>query len=322
MEEAIKQFNTQFAWKPKVVNKEKLPALSSSILNGMGGSHLAADFLRAYRPDLDISIFSDYGLPALPGLRLKNALLIASSFSGNTEEALDFAKKALAAKLPLAIIAKGGVLLAFAIKHGLPHVVLPATNIQPRSGLGYQVIALATLIGDRTLLAELEELTRSLKPNTLRTAGKALAQSLYRKVPVIYASAKNTAIAYNWKIKLNETGKIPAFYNVFPELNHNEMTGFDVIPSTKHLSRNLHFVFLADKTDHPQIKRRMKVCTRLYKERGFSVTEVPFTGKYTLQRMCESLLIADWTALHLSELYGTEADQVPMVEEFKRLVSS
>ena len=155
MEEAIKNFNTQFSWKPVVMHPEKLPALKKYILNGMGGSHLAADLLKAIDPTIDLSVFSDYGIPEVPSERLKDSLLIASSFSGNTEEALDFAEEALKKGLPLAVIAKGGALLAFAQEHGIPHVVLPQTNIQPRSGLGFQMLALVALLRDKTLLKEL-----------------------------------------------------------------------------------------------------------------------------------------------------------------------
>ncbi len=337
MEEAIKQFHTQFLWKASIVNAQKLHHFGTYILNGMGGSHLAADLLRTHKPELDLLVFSDYGIPKLSQERLKKSLFIASSFSGNTEEVLHFAEEVLAKKLPLAVIAKGGKLLDFAVKHTLPHIVLPPTKVQPRSGLGFQIVALATLIGDSALVKELTRLSSRLKPHTLEKQGKKLVADLRGKVPVIYSSAKNEAIAYNWKIKFNETGKIPSFYNIFPELNHNEMTGFDVIATTESLSHKFHFIFLTDSTDHPQNRKRMQVTKKLYEDRGLSVTEVPlesttpvsedgntpFTkGDGRLEKMFSSLLVADWTALHLSRIYGTEAEQVPMVEEFKRLVSS
>ncbi|PIQ68643.1 MAG: hypothetical protein COV91_03055 [Candidatus Taylorbacteria bacterium CG11_big_fil_rev_8_21_14_0_20_46_11] len=320
MEEAIKQFHTQFEWKPVVTNAEKLRPVKKYIVGGMGGSHLAADLLRAYKPQIDVSVFSDYGIPELSSARLKDSLLIASSFSGNTEEAVDFAEQALAKGLPLAVIAKGGKLLEFAQKNMLPYVELPPTKVQPRSGLGFQMLALVAILRDETLLSELAELASVLQPSELEGRGEELAVSLRGEIPVLYSSTRNQAIAYNWKIKFNETGKIPAFYNVFPELNHNEMTGFDVIETTEGLSRKLHFIFLTDSADHPQNQKRMQVTKKLYEARGLSVTEVPFEGGSALQKMFNSLLVADWTAVHLSKIYGTEADQVPMVEEFKKLI--
>ena len=182
--------------------------------------------------------------------------------------------------------------------------------------------ALTALIQKEGLLTELAELGATLLPETLEEKGKELAEALRDSVPVIYASTRNSAVANNWKIKFNETGKIPAFYNVFPELNHNEMTGFDVTETTEGLSRKFHFIFLTDTVDHPKIQRRMAVCKKLYEQRGFQVTEVPLEGASTLERIFTSLLTADWTALHLSRIYGTEAEQVPMVEEFKKLISN
>lgn len=318
MEQAIRDFHKQFLWKPAVENAGKLQSFQKLVLCGMGGSHLAADLLSVYDSKIDIHVHRDYGLPVhIDG---KDALYIASSYSGNTEEALDFAEQALARGLPLAAIAKGGKLLAFAQKHGISHVVLPPDPIQPRSGLGFQMLALATLIGNVKLLAELGACAKTLRPEELREAGQKLAEQLRSKVPVIYASARNTAVAYNWKIKFNETGKIPAFYNVIPELNHNEMTGFDITDSTEGLSRRFHFIFLSDTDDHVQNQKRMKVTRKLYEDRGLSCSEVALWGHSKIERVFTSLLIADWTALGVSQVYGTEAEQVPMVEEFKRLV--
>ena len=321
MEQAIKDFHKQFVWKPAIINAGKLRPVKRFIVGGMGGSHLAAGIFQSFRPEIPLFIHRDYGVPKLLPADVKESLFIASSFSGNTEEALDFGEQALKAGFSVAAIAKGGKLLQFAAAHKLPHVVLPPTNIQPRSGLGYQILALTALIGDTRSEKELHELASVLKPEELRSKGEALAETIRSAVPIIYSSTRNGAVAYNWKIKFNETGKIPAFYNVFPELNHNEMTGFDVTQTTEGLSRKFHFIFLTDSADHPQIQKRMKVIKKLYEDRGLPVIEVPLEGKSPLEKMFTSLLIADWTAFYTSRLYGTEAEQVPMVEEFKRLIT-
>lgn len=319
MKQAIRDFSKQFAWKPTIVNSGKLPKARKFVVGGMGGSNLAAGLFASLRPKLNIVIHRDYGLPHLEDA--KERLWIASSYSGNTEETLDFAKEAVRKGYTVAAISIGGELTAFAAAQGLPHIVIPDTKIQPRSALGFALIGLAALLRDASLVGELHALASVLKPAALEKRGKTLAAALRGKVPIIYSSARNQAIAYNWKIKFNETGKIPAFYNGLPELNHNEMTGFDVVPTTKTLSSRLHFVFLTDSSDPPQIQKRMRVCRKLYEERGLSVTFVPLHGATTLERIFSSLLIADWTALHLSRMYGTEAEKVPMVEEFKELIT-
>lgn len=288
MEEAIREFHTQFLFGPVIVNGARLKRPRGCVVGGMGGSHLAAGLLAGLKPDINTTIHRDYGLPVLPDP--KERLYIASSYSGNTEETLDFAKEAHAKGYTVATISVGGELREFAKKNGLPHIILPDTKIQPRSALGFSIVALAALLGDEPLLAELKSLAVNLKPDELEGRGETLAGALRGKVPVIYASTKNQAVAYNWKIKMNETGKIPAFYNVFPELNHNEMTGFDLIGSTEGLSRRFHFIFLTDSADHPQNQKRMKVTRKLYENRGLPVTEVPFQGKSRLEKCSHRFL--------------------------------
>jgi len=321
MEEAIRNFHTQFSWKPVIVHKEKLPFAKEYIVVGMGGSHLSADLIKTYDPNLDIGVYSDYGLPPVSPRRLRESLLIASSYSGNTEEPIDFLRIAKKKGYGVAAMGIGGTLIELSRRYRIPHVVIPDTKIQPRSALGFSMSALATLMRHTRLASELRSLATVLTPDLLEREGKKLAKKLKNSVPVIYASAGNRAVAYNWKIKFNETGKIPAFYNVFPELNHNEMTGFDLIPSTTKLSSAFHFIFLTDTADHPKNQKRMAVCKKLYEKHGLPVTQVALQGKTALERMFHSLLVADWTALHLSKMYRTEAEQVPMVEEFKKLIA-
>jgi len=320
MEEAILNFPKQFEFKPEVVNAEKLLAGNSLVIGGMGGSHLAADILAMLAPGLVRKIHMDYWSEDLAGDALKDCLFVASSYSGNTEETIDFAKKALASGRKVAVMATGGKLLELAKEKGLPYVEIPKTGIQPRSALGYGIMALAKISGRVELVTELARLNETLDSSAQKVAGAELAQKLFGKVPVIYSSLKNQPIAYNWKIKFNETGKMPAFYNVFPELNHNEMTGFDLNEKSKELGARFYFIFLYDDADHPMIKKRMDVCKKLYQDRGLTVTEVNLFGKNRIEKILQSLLLADWTALKSAELYGSEAEQVPMVEEFKKLI--
>lgn len=318
--DAIRDFPKQFACAPLIENKKNLKkTYQRYVVVGMGGSHLAADLALIARPELPLIIWSDYGLPPSAD---KHTLVIASSYSGNTEETIDGLRIAMKKKLPVACIAVGGKLLEIAKKKKLPYIELPNTGIQPRSALGLSLRALLALAGDKKGLAETKRLATTLKPDTLAGRGKTLAKMLADHVPVIYASRANVGIAYNWKIKFNETGKIPAFYNVFPELNHNEMTGFDVTPRSKHLSERFAFIFLRDNDDHPRLKKRMMVLEELYRDRGLPVVVLDLIGKTRFEKIFNSLLIADWAAVATAERYGLESEEVPMVEEFKKMIAS
>lgn len=319
MTNAIEQFPSQFSFDPIVEQPRRGGKPDRFFYIGMGGSHLAADLALRWNPTLPLEIKSDYGLSDQIAFS-KRPLVIAGSYSGNTEETIDGYRQARKRKLPVAVIASGGKLVELAKKDRVPFVLLPNTGIQPRMALGFALRALLKLIGDEKGLDESAKIAKTFKPLSYKKAGEEIAKGLRGHVPVIYASARNQAIAYNWKIKINETGKIPAFYNVLPELNHNEMNGFDVAHSTHELCAPFHFLFLKDKDDHARVQKRMVILEKLFKQRNLTVEAIPIVGKTVFEKIFGSLLTADWAAVAIAEHYGMEAEQVPMVEEFKKLM--
>ena len=320
MYEIIKSSAKQFGFEPKIENKENLKRVSRCIIVGMGGSHLASDILKMIKPEPDIIIHRNYGLPTLPIEDLKERLIILSSYSGNTEEVLDAYDEAGKLGLERAVISIGGKLLEKAKKDNVPYIQMPDLNIQPRLALVLNLKSLLKLLGEEEILKEMGKLKDDLHPEEFEEEGKKMAEKLRGYVPIIYASEKNQALAYNWKIKLNETGKIPAFYNLFPELNHNEMTGFDVKDATRQLSDKFYFIFLKDEEDHIKIKERMKITAKLYEDRGLKTCDVVMSGENIFYKIFSSLTIADFVSYFTAEGYGLESEQVPMVEEFKKLI--
>ena len=322
MEEAIRNFPKQFEYEPKIENVHAWRAPGKYILCGMGGSHLQGDIFQNAYPGFDLSVHQDYGLPRWRDDVFKQALIIVSSYSGNTEEALSSFKEARKNGYPVAAISTGGKLIAMAQEQGVPYIQIPDTGIQPRSAVGFTFKALAKMVGRNDIVEEAAKvgMTLAQKAGIFQEDGKALAERLQGHIPVIYASAKNYSIAYNWKIKLNETGKIPAFYNVFPELNHNEMNGFDVSDSTRSLCEKFHFLFLADTTDHAGIQKRMGTLENQLASRGFQVEIVSLGEGSMLDKIFGSLLTADWTAFFVAQYYGRDPQEVPMIEEFKKLI--
>lgn len=320
MKEAISGFAQQFAWHPEINNNEQHVHKEHIILCGMGGSHLAADILKLLKPELSITVHEDYGLPILSARQYDKSLVIASSYSGNTEEVIDAYDMAKEKNIPLMAIAVGGKLIEKAKADGIAYVQIPETGIQPRSALGFSLLGLSKLVGDDELVSQAHALAQTLDPSSLEVGGQVLAERLRGKIPVVYTSASNYAIAYNWKIKFNETGKIPAFYNVLPELNHNEMTGFDAQGESRILTEPFHFIFIKDPNDHPRIQKRFEVIEKLYTDRGIDVDVLELSGDSRLEKIFNSLITADWTAYYTAQGYGLESEQVPMVEEFKKLI--
>lgn len=319
MHEAIRNFPEQFAFEPVVEHADRLPVFKKFLVLGMGGSQLPSTVLRRMDSTIDIVHHRDYGLPQ--GVDFSDRLVIASSYSGNTEETVDGAREALRRGLSLAIITTGGELLRMAQEQNIPHVVMPATGIQPRCALGYSARALMAVMGRADLLGATRALAQTLDSSRAESLGETVAQWCEDRVPVVYASTRNESIAYIWKIKFNETGKIPAFCNVVPELNHNEMNGYDVADSTRALSANTVFIFLRDVTDDARTIRRMDVLRDLLRARGLKVEEYDVTGATSSEQIYSTILVADWASLAVATRYGVEPEAVAMVEEFKQAIA-
>lgn len=321
--QTLENFPKQFEWQPEITNADKLIRKEKMIVLGMGGSHLAADIARTWAPYWGkILVHSDYGLPELTDAELANYLIIANSHSGNTEEAVDGLNAALEKNLAVAVVASGGWLMETAEKQTIPYIKLPAENIQPRVAVGYSLLAILKLAGEEEAAQELRGLANLLEIEKLKTDSQKLAERLRGKVPIIYASTRKLPLAQIWKIKFNETAKIPAFANAVPELNHNEMAGFDSSPVSRELSEKFSFIILEDKYDHLKNQRRLAALAEILKAKGFDVERIQLQGQNHWHKIFSALMLADWTSYHLAEFYGVDPEDVPTVEDFKKKIGN
>lgn len=321
MEQAIRNFSRQFEFEPVIENEGAFRRAKRMIVCGMGGSNLATGLLAMAHPREDIRAHRDYGLPLLPNGDLEASFIVASSYSGNTDEALQAFEMAHKRGLALAVVSTGGALIERAEKASVPFIRIPSTGIQPRSALGFQIRALLKLFGDEEGLKETKKLSTRLDEGAAEKRGRMLAKKLTGKIPMIYAAGRNKALSHIWKIQFNETAKTPAFCNTFPELNHNEMIGFDVGESLRPLARHFHFIVLQDEKDEPTIIRRMEETAKIFKKRKFDVEVVELKSRDFWHKIFDNVLVSDWTSLYLAKQYGVNPDEVPLVEEFKKRIA-
>lgn len=311
MLEDIKNFPNQFKAGLKAArgigaegNFEKL------VICGMGGSALPATLLLTYLPDLEIPLYihRDYNLPPQAN---KKSLVVVVSFSGNTEETLSAFKEAEEKDLPLVAITSGGKLKEM----GGPVVVLPDPSIQPRMAIGYLFSALLGILSNSGVIEDKKEeiLGLELSPEEFEEEGKILAKKLKRKIPLVYASRRFEALARIWKIKFNENSKTPSFWNFFPELNHNEMTGF-----VNAKAGSFHGIILKDKDDDSRILKRMNLTAEILGEKGIEFDFIDIKGKNTLEKIFNSNILSEWTSFYLAKEYGVDPEPVEMVEDFKK----
>ncbi|MBI1982432.1 MAG: bifunctional phosphoglucose/phosphomannose isomerase [Candidatus Levybacteria bacterium] len=299
-------------------------------ISGMGGSALPANLLRTYCNSLfknhpqyrpfEIYINRYYSLP--PQSYAPNALNFIVSYSGNTEETISALEEANQNRLPFVGFSSGGKVEELCKMYGAPHVKLPVPypNFQPRMGTGYFFGSMLQILVNQGFMPDTtkEMLSLAAKLNNrmveFEKTGVALARKLKGKTPVIYASPKYKPVAMIWKIKINENAKTPAFWNFFPEANHNEMVGF-TNPQGKFF-----IVMLKDLEDNPKNLKRYEATAGLLLEKGVESEIIKMEGNDVFYKMFSSILLADWTSYCLALEYGQDPTPVDMVEKLKKIL--
>lgn len=324
LRQVIIDFPNQFREGFELAKNIKVKGNFSSVLvSGMGGSALPTEVIKLYLDQTlsykkDFNLFSNrtYSLPANCG---KNCLHILSSFSGTTEETLSSLNEATKKKFPVVGIAYSGKLIEICKKNKLPCVKLPFVS-QPRYATGYFFATMLKIMANAGLIKlnekEIIQSAEKLKKEVLKleNRGKLIAKKLVGKTPIIYSSDRLRAIPMIWKIKINENAKTPAFYNVYPELSHNEMVGF-TLPQGK-----FHILTLMNNNDHPQILKRMRITAKLYKEKGIDTTLIEIDGSNVFDLIFKTLLLGDWISYYLALEYKQNPTPVKMVEALKKML--
>lgn len=309
----------------------RVPGEFKSIeISGMGGSALPGNLFRIYLHSLfQKNGSNDQPLPiyqnrsyTLPPEAFDGCLNFICSYSGNTEETIASFEEALKHNLPCIGLSSGGKIEEMCKANNVPHIKLPIPyeGFQPRIGTGYffgamfQVLVNQGMVKDTTaeLLAEAEKLRQALPE--LEEQGKVLAKKLVGKTPVVYATPRYKSVAMVWKIKINENAKTPAFWNFFPELNHNEMVGF-TNPQSKFI-----ILMLRDLEAHPRILKRYDVTATLLREKGVEVEILDMAGESVYSKIFSSIALSDFASYYLALEYGQDPTPVDMVEELKKLL--
>lgn len=306
MEEVLKNFSEQLVWEPKIENGERLARGTRVFLCGMGGSRLAGDLARALLPLRDIAVHADFGVPAQAGT---DTLLVASSYSGSTEEALDSFGEAGRRNVPRAVIAAGGKLLELARKELVPTVEIPEKGLPPRLAVGYATRALLSLLHEKKTLGEIAAASIH---DGVSEDGKMLAERLKNTVPLVYSSRRMGSLSYYWKVVLNETAKMFAFANVFPEAGHNEIEGFEDASGTR-----IACLALKDPGDGSRIEKRMELFGSLCEKRKIPFAAVSLEGVSVGERVFRSVILANWTAYHIAQSRGVNPASTPLIDEWK-----
>jgi glucose/mannose-6-phosphate isomerase len=298
------------------------------VLIGMGGSAIGGDLVRSLlssKLQVPFYVCRHYKLPDFVD---DESLVIASSYSGNTEETLSGLDDALDRKSMLAAITTGGMVADVCKLNGIPVATLPG-GMQPRAALGYSFVPLLLLLekvklvsGMSAIISATIEKLRIYRQDYIEDApvknnpAKKLAEQLKGKVVVIYSGPTLTdAVAVRWKGQICENAKTLAFANQFAEFNHNELVGWSDL--THQFADKLAVVILRDKDDHPQIKKRMDIVKPLIEDTGTEVIEVESKGAGEMERMFSLIQFGDFVSYYLAILNKQDPTPVITIEMLK-----
>ncbi len=313
--------NFEFSWEPP-------RHIFNVVLAGMGGSALAAKAFKQ-TPGLAVpfEIVQDYELPAIVSAE---TLCVASSYSGNTEETVSALQAMLdmpeESRPMIVVIACGGKLGDMAREHNLPFIQLPG-GFQPRHTFGYQYRALAELFQAARLqdsfIPYLEDVVRKLPAHiakwlpTVHTSSnqaKQIALECLGKSIVVYSGPKLASAAYKWKISFNENAKAIAWWDAYPEFNHNEFLGWTKQPEQKPYT----VIDLRSSFEHPQVQKRFEVSARLLSGMRPEPIVVAAKGEDLLEQLLSTIAFGDFVSLYLALLAGLNPTPVDLIEKFKR----
>ena len=300
------------------------------VVLGMGGSAIGGDMLRSLidtESKLPVSVHRDYNLPDYVDAK---TLVIASSYSGMTEETLSSFTQALSTPAKKLALTTGGKLKEIAENNGVPVFTIDYIA-QPRAAVAHSFLPLLGicqnlgLVSDKSQeLAEMEQILESLHTTINDTCpisgnpAKQTASDLYNRLAVIYGAGILASVAQRWKTQINENSKAWAFYEVLPELNHNAVVGYE-FPA--RLAGDAFIVLLRSPHLHPRILLRYDVITDVLSRAGIDHTVIEGSGEGALSQMMSLVLLGDWASYYLAILYETDPTPVKVIDYFKERLS-
>jgi glucose/mannose-6-phosphate isomerase len=297
------------------------------VVTGLGGSAIGGDFLRVYaghKCRIPVIVNRDYSLPLFVD---ENTLVLAVSYSGNTEETLSAYDEAKDRGAAIVALTSGGKLAEKAEKDGIPLIIIPG-GLQPRAATGYLFVPTLIVLDKLGLVPpvaeDLDDMINALENMGKRLTmnieeeknpAKQMARVFYHKIPVIWGVSGTTeTTAMRWKGQINENSKALAYFNVLPELNHNEIVGTEV---PEKLLKDIELVFLRTEDDHPRVQKRFDITKEIIGERVRGVTEIRGEGKNLLARMFSLTYLGDYTSVYLAILYGIDPSPVELITQLK-----
>ena len=316
-------------WRVESANLSPQDSAGGLVLAAMGGSAVggllavAALGDRASRP---IFVGRDYGLPAWT---MPDTTVLCASYSGETEETLAAYEAAGALGARRIVSTTGGALAASARADGVPVIPLPG-GFQPRAAVGYGLVValeVAALAGCGEQLhteidvaaAHAEQLVAEWGPDAPEDClAKSLARSLHGTTPQIAGAGLTAPIAYRWKTQINENANTPAFAAELPELDHNEIVGWEGAAALGRFSA----VFLDDCDLHPRVRDRIELTLDVIGDQAAAAHRIQTRGQTPVERLVSLVLLGDLVSTYMAVLAGRDPAEIAPITQLKAALAN
>ncbi len=298
------------------------------VVAGMGGSAIGGDLAKSFlgeRATSPIVSCRDY---ALPKNVARGALFVASSYSGNTGETLAAYDAARGVAAAMVAVTSGGELAARCQRDGVPCCIIPG-GMPPRAAIGFSLLPMLHVLRAAGAAAfedaEYEEALRAARercadysPSRNDNAAITLAKTLHGKIAFVYAApALLEGVARRWSCQFNENAKTLAHFAFFPELNHNEIVGWEV----GDVMAKAVICSLEDRDDHPMTRRHTEVGLSLMKPFAGRIERFESPAGGRLSRMLSTMLLGDFASVYLAYLNGVDPTPVKKIDALKKEMS-
>ena len=301
--------NVQFS----IPNKK----LSNVLILGVGGSGIGGTVVAKTAllgAGIPVMTCNDYHIPEYVS---ENTLVIACSYSGNTEETLTALKKCQNKGSEIAAVTSGGELKRICEENNYNHIIIPGGN-PPRTCLGYSLteqffILVKYKILPEAAVEELKSAIQLLKTNDsfIIQEAEVVAQNLFGKLPVIYATDKFEPVSIRFRQQLNENSKELCWHQKFPELNHNEIVGWASGNS------NLSVVLFRNDDDYYRTQERMEFMKKVILDKGSTVTEIKSKGSSFIEKALYLIYLTDWASFFIAEKKQIDPVEIRVIDALK-----
>jgi glucose/mannose-6-phosphate isomerase len=316
-------------WRVESARLESDDAPGGLVVAGMGGSAIGGLLARAAlgdRASRPIVLARGYELPAWS---TPDTTVLCSSYSGDTEETLAVFDAAGALGARRVVATTGGKLADAARADGVPVIPFPG-GFQPRAAVAYSFVvalevAAACGAGEHlhseidVAAARAEGLVAEWGPDGAPDClPKALARKLHGTIPQIAGAGLTAPVSYRWKTQINENAKIPCFWHELPELDHNELVGWEGAGELGRFSA----VFLDDSDLHPRVRQRIDLTRGLIAGQAAGTYRIESIGTTPTERLMSLVLLGDLVSVYLAVLRGVDPTPVPTLEHLKSALAT